>query len=331
MSYLIRRRDLLALAGGISSLPLSGTFPSRAQQRAVPVVGYLNDGVETPPGIDAFRRGLAEQGYVEGRNVEILYRHAEFVNERLPAMATELVRRHVSAIAATGFSSALAAKSATETIPVVFANGSDPVEFGLVSSLNRPGANVTGITFLSLTLAAKRLELLHEIRPGAASFGLLVNPTVPTGVAQTKETEIAARVLGVRLSILKAGTPTEIDNVFAGLAGARIDALSVASDQLFFTRRDQFAALATKHRVPTIYDAPEIVRAGGLMSYGPNIFDAIRLAGNYVGRILKGEKPSDLPVQQSTRIEMALNLKTAKALGIEVPTATLLRATEVIE
>ena len=242
-----------------------------------------------------------------------------------------MVRQRVAVIYASSGDASLVAKSATATIPIVFAVGADPVAFGLVASLNRPAGNVTGVTFFTQELIAKRLELLHELVPAVSSVGFLVNPTNPQTKVQIREAEIAERVLGVHLVILSAGTPSDIEKAFEILAGQRLGALLVGADALFIAQRVQLAALALRHAVPAIYHAREIVDAGRLMSYGPSLADAWRLAGTYVGRILKGEKPADLPVQQPTRFEMVLNLKTAKALGIDVPTGTLLRATEVIE
>ena len=303
------------------------------------MIGYLNGGTETDSAARrftaAFRQGLGEQGYVEGRNVEILYRWAD-----------GRIRSLAGAGRGSGASSgrrdfcdwrhaaALAAKSATPTIPIVFATGADPVELGLVASLNRPGGNVTGVTFLGQELTAKRLELLHEIVPAAhVDRFSLQSDRVPSPRPKCREAEIAARILGVRLVILNASTPSEIEAAFAILAEQRIGALADGCRPLVLrVRADQLARIGGPPcACPRSTTTREIVEAGGLMSYGPSIPDAYRIAGNYVGRILKGEKPADLPVQQSTRIEMVLNLKTAKALGIEVPTATLLRATEVIE
>ena len=272
------------------------------------------------------------RGYIVGENIEILEHEAGNRYDLLPEMAADLVRRRVAVIFAEGgIAPALAAKSATATIPIVFENGGDPVEFGLVASLNRPGGNVTGVTFLTTTLVAKRLELLHELVPAKTSVGFLVNPAAPQVRidTETSEAENAARILGMKLSILKASNVSEFRAVFETLLRQRLETLLIDADPLFLN--DQLIEMSTRYAIPTIYYLQEQAEAGGLMSYGANLSDAYRLAGSYVGRILKGEKPADLPVQQSTRIEMVLNLKTAKALGIEVPTATLLRATEVIE
>jgi putative ABC transport system substrate-binding protein len=305
-----------------------------SQQSAKPVIGYLSAGTEIG-GIDttaAFRAGLGEQGFVEGPSVEILYRYAETHYDRLPALATDLARRGVFVIVATGGNvSALAAKSATTTIPIVFATAADPVELGLVASLNRPGGNLTGATFLIESVLTKRLELLHAMVPAASSIGFLVNPTNTTVEAQVKEVENAARVLGVRLVILNVSTPSDIEAVFANLGGKGIGALQMGADPLFFSQRDKIAGLALRNGMPAISANHEFVEAGGLVSYGARISDVYRLAGTYAGRILRGEKPADLPVQRPTRIETVLNLKTANALGLTIPETLLATADEVIQ
>jgi putative tryptophan/tyrosine transport system substrate-binding protein len=311
-----------------------GRLRARAQQAAVPVIGWLGSGTASPIGpiTSAFSQGLGEQGYVEGRNVEILYRSAERT-DGLPALAADLVRRGVALIVTTdpGTAAALAAKSATATIPIVFGIGSDPVGSGLVASLNRPGGNLTGVYFLNQALAAKHLELLHKIAPAATTAGFLVNPTNPAVEAQNREAEIAARILGVHLMILNATTPNETEAAFATIVGQRIGALAVDADSLFFSQRDQLPAFAARHAVPTVYAARQYVDAGGLMSYGARLSDTLRLVGTYAGRILKGAKPADLPVMQSTKFEFVINLKTAKALGLTVPQSLLAIADEVIE
>ena len=280
----------------------------------------------------AFLRGLGEQGYVEGRNVEILYSFAQTQYDRLPMLAAELVRRPVAVIFTSGGSGvALTAKSATSTIPIVFVAGGDPVDLGLVASLNRPGGNVTGASILTAELLGKRLELLHEIVPATTLIGFLVNPTNPAVGVSNKEAETTARTLGVRLVTLNASTPSEIEAAFSALAMRRINALLVDGDPLWSVQRNRLAVLAARHAVAAIYPVREIVEAGGLVSYGASISDAYRLAGTYVGRILRGEKPSDLPVQQTVRIELVLNLKTAKALGIEIPLRVDVLADQVIE
>jgi putative tryptophan/tyrosine transport system substrate-binding protein len=325
----MRRRQFIAGLGSVTASPLV----ARAQPRNVPVVGYLDAGSESAraPFTAAFHRGLGERGYFEGRNVEILYRWAGARYEQLPTLAADLVLRQVAVIHAQSTPAALAAKSATATIPVVFSLGSDPVSLGLVASLNRPGGNVTGVTFLGQDLTAKRLALLHEIVPTATSIGFLVNRNGPQTEAEIRGAEIAAHILGVKLTVLNATTPTEIDVAFAILVEQRVAALMVEDETLFVEQRDQLAGLVARHAVPTIYPLRDYVDAGGLISYGPSWLDAWRVAGTYVGRILSGEKPGDLAVQQSTRIETVLNLKTAKSLGIEMPTPALLRADEVIE
>jgi putative tryptophan/tyrosine transport system substrate-binding protein len=299
----------------------------------MPVVGYLGAGSleQQREFVAALLRGLAETGYVEGRNVAIEYRWAESRNDRLPALAADLVRRQVAVIITDSTPAALAAKAATQTIPIVFGVGSNPVEIGLVASLNRPGGNLTGVSLLNVDIAAKRVELLHELVPAATQIAVLVNPTNPAGEDLLKEAQVGARVLGVRLSALNASSESEIDGAFAMLVGQRADALLVHGDPVFIAQRDRIVALAARHAVPAIYQFREFAVAGGLMSYGASVADSYRQLGVYTGRILNGETPADLPVQQSTRFEMVLNLKTAKALGLTVPTSTLLRANEVIE
>jgi putative ABC transport system substrate-binding protein len=327
----MRRREFMTLLGGAAAAwPLA----ARAQQ-PLPVVGYL--GIETPElwasRLQAFRQGLGETGYVEGRNVAIEYRWAEGRNERLPALASDLVRRQVNVIAAPGSTaSVLAAKAATQTIPIVFMVGTDPVQIGLVASLNRPGGNLTGIVNLTIEVAAKRFEVLHELAPAAASLALLVNPANRVNAeALVTETQRAARSLGVELLVLNASSQTEIEGAFATLVDRRVGGLSIGSDSLFIAHYDQIIALADRHKVPTIDQFRDFTTAGGLMSYGGSPTDAYRLAGVYTARILKGDKPADLPVQQVTKIELTINLKTAKALGITFPLTLLGRADEVIE
>jgi putative ABC transport system substrate-binding protein len=324
----MRRREFIAGFAGVAASPVAAW----AQRPSMPVIGFMNGAT---PGVDAgeaeFRKGLSETGYVEGRNVAIEYRWADSRYDRLPALAADLVRRRVDVIVSQGAPASLAATAATSTIPIVFASGFDPVELGLVASLNHPGGNVTGVVFLTQAVIAKRVELLHEIVPAATLIGLLVNPTTPSAEAQIKEAQSAARVLGVRLAIRNASSPGEIDAAFTDLVDQRIGALLAGTDVLFAVQYNQLVALAARHAVPTIYSRRNAVEDGGLMSYGTDFSDAWRLSGNYAGRVLKGEKPGDLPVQQSTRIEMVLNLKTAKVLGLSVPQSTLLRADEVIE
>ncbi len=328
----IGRRDFIAGVGA-AGLPLAAPRVAQAQQPPVPIIGYLSNNTELQdrPFMPAFHQGLNEQGYIAARNIEIVYDRAGFRHDRLPALASDLVRRQVAVIVATTTSAAIAAKMATNTLPIAFAMGDDPVRVGLVASLNRPGSNATGVSFVTRVLTAKRLELVREIVPAVTSVGFLVNPRSPTFEFEIAEAQNAARILGVRLVVLHASTPSEIDAAFAAFA-PQISALLTAGDPLFGVEAGpQMAALALRYRVPAIYIVREIVEAGGLMSYASHLADAWHIVGAYAGRILKGEKPADLPVQQSTRTEMVLNLKTAKALGIEVPTATLLRADVVIE
>jgi putative ABC transport system substrate-binding protein len=282
--------------------------------------------------VASFREGLQETGYIEGQNAAIEYRWADGQYDRLPVLAADLVRRQVSVIFAAGSTaSALAAKAATPTVPIVFANGVDPVQFGLVPSLNRPGGNITGISFLTGDLGAKRLGLLHELLPGVAVAGLLVKADNPNAESAIRDAGEAARLLGLEFHAFKAQTAQEIDNVYTSLAQQRVGALLVNADPFFTAQHGQFVRLAATHKIPTIYYAREFVDAGGLMSYGTSIQDAYRQAGVYVGKILKGERPADLPVVQSTQFEFVINLKAAKDLGIEVPPGLSARADEVIE
>jgi putative tryptophan/tyrosine transport system substrate-binding protein len=330
----IGRRDFIAGAAGAAAWPLA----AQAQQRALPVIGILTaapsatwaDYARNAFAITPFLSGLREQGYTEGRNIEILYRSAEQQYEHLPKLAADLVDHRVSVIFAGTSASAVAAKSATEIIPIVFGVATDPVELGFVQSLSRPAGNVTGVYFLVQELTAKRLELLHEIVPAASTIGFLVNPVGPITEAEKTQAETAARNLGLRLITANASTPNEIEAAVATLVGQGIEALLVGGDTLFINQYNQLSSLAARAALPTIYPYRQAVDGGGLMSYGAGIADAYHTVGSYVGRILRGEKPADLPVQQSTRIEMVLNLKTAKALGIEFPRALLVRADEVI-
>jgi putative ABC transport system substrate-binding protein len=327
----MKRRNFIGLAGGVAAWPLI----ARAQRPSVPVVGFL--GSTSPEGyatfFSGFQRGLREAGFVDGDNVTIVYRWAEGQYDRLPGLAADLVSRHVSVIAATGgLPSSLAAKHATETIPIVFILGSDPVKFGLVSSLNRPNGNVTGVTLFAYLLDAKRVELMHELVPGASVIALLVNPNNPAQVeAQYVEVEAAVRKFGQQLVILKAGTDSEIDSAIAGVVEKKASVLLVSADPLFLTRRDQLVALVTRHAIPTIYEWRQFSEAGGLMSYGIDLVDAYRQAGVYVGKILGGTKPGDLPVLQPAKFEFVINLKTARALGLTVPNTMLVAADQVIE
>ena len=324
-----RRQFIFALGGATLAWPLA----ARAQQPAMPVIGFLNsaspDNYE--PMVDAFRQGLKETGYVEGQNVAIEYRWAGGQYDRLPAMAADLVRRQVTVIVANTPGN-LAAKAATTTIPIVFTTAGDPVQMGLVASLNRPGGNVTGVTNVSVELGPKWLELLYELVPTATIIALLVNPTSPNLTESTiKDLQAAARTLGLKLHVLHASSERDFDKVFATLVRLRAGGLVISPDPFFNSRSEQLAALAVRHAVPAIFQYREFAAAGGLMSYGGSATDPTRLAGVYTGRILKGEKPGDLPVQQATKVELFLNLKTANALGLTVPDKLLVAADEVIE
>jgi len=298
----------------------------------MPVIGFLNGGSswEYAQMADAFRKGLGEIGYIEGRNVWIEYRWAEGRYERLPALAADLVRRQVSVIAANTPASPIA-KAATTSIPIVFLTSADPVAAGLVASLNRPGGNLTGVAVLNVEVGPKRLELLHEAVPAASVVALLINPTHPTAEAQSRDMQAAARSLGLQLHALHASTERDFDTVFARLVQLRAGALIIGADAFFINQSEQLAALALRHAVPAIATYREFVAAGGMMSYGGDLADSFRIMGVYSGRILKGEKAADLPVQQETKFALIINLKTAKALGITVPISLLGRADEVIE
>jgi putative ABC transport system substrate-binding protein len=326
----MRRRDLIAMIGGAAAAwPIS----ARAQQQTMPVIGFL--GAQTPElfasRLRAFRQGLAETGYIEGRNVAVEYRWAHGQVARLPALVADLVDRQVAVIATSSTSSAVAARAATKTIPIIIAVSSDPVKLGLVENLNRPGGNVTGSTNQGVETGAKRLELLHELLPTAKVMGFLIHPANPGAESQTNEHQAAARMLGVQLQVLRANTEADIESSFAGLPELRVEALVIGPDSFFNTRSEQLATLALRYRMPAIYNDQPFAAAGGLMSYGASITDQYRLTGLYAGRILKGEQPSELPVQQSTKVELIINLKTARALGLDIPSTLLARADEVIE
>ena len=328
MTAFIGRREFITLLGGAAAWPVA----AGAQQAVMPVIGFLNS---VSPSrfsalLNAFQRGLNETGYFEGRNVAVEYRWAEGEYDRLPVLAADLVQRRVAVIVANT-AAAPAAKAATKTIPIVFTTGEDPVKSGLVASLNRPGGNLTGVVSLNAEVGSKRMELLNELIPTATTVAILLNPANPISESLFRDAKAASRALGLQLLLLEAGTERELDAVFARLPQLRADALVIGADAFMSSRSVQLAALAASYLVPTISPYRPFVVAGGLMSYGGNNTDASRLAGAYAGRILKGEQPANLPVQQSTKVEFTINLKTAKALGLTVPETVLARADEVIE
>ena len=328
----MRRREFITLLGGAG---VAWPLAAHAQQTAMPVAGLLLSGSTAAftTNVAAFRKGLSDTGYIEGQNVTIEYHWLEGQYDRLPGITADLVRRRVAVIVAPGSApAAIAAKAATSTIPIVFAVGEDPVKLGLVTSLARPGGNATGINFFVHELVAKRLELLHELIPGAARVAVLVNPAAVTNTEATlRDVGVAARTKGLEVLTLKASSSREIDAAFAALARERADALFVAPDGFFFSRRVQFATLAARDRIPATYASRPYVEAGGLMSYGTSVTDRYHQVGIYTGRILRGEKPADIPVAQSTKFEFILNLQTAGALGLDVPAHFMLRADELIE
>jgi putative ABC transport system substrate-binding protein len=324
----MRRREFISGLGSAAAWPVV----ARAQQPTMPVIGYLGPAsLEGTLALRPFLQGLKEAGFAEGENVKIEYRWAEGRNDRLPALAADLVNRRVAAIVTVGLPSALAAKAATQTIPVVFNMGSNAIETGLVASYNRPERNLTGVALFSYELTAKRLQLLHEMVPVATSIALIFNPSNPGNAFQVREAKTGAGVLGLDLQVLNASAPSELEEAFALIVQQRIGAVLVMDDPFLNTQRSQLVALSSRHAVAAIYPYREMTAAGGLMSYGPGITDSNRQVGIYTGRILKGEKPADMPVWQPTKFEMAVNLKTAKALGLAVPASILLRADEVIE
>jgi putative ABC transport system substrate-binding protein len=328
----MRRREFISLIGGAAAAwPLA----ARAQQPAMPVIGYIGTGSRESDAfrLPSFHNGLGEAGFVEGRNVAIEYRWAEGDNARFPALVADLVRRQVAVIAVPASTpGVLAAKAATSTIPVVFYIGLDPVELGLIASLHHPGGNITGVTGWNVAVGPKRLELLHEVVPAASIMALLVNPTSPhLAAGDTREQKGAALKLGLQLRILHASTDRDLDRVFATLRELQAGGLVIGTDSFFNTRKEQLAALSVRHRVPSIHQYREYAEAGGLMAYGTETADLSRQVGVYTGRILKGEKPAEMPVQQATKVELSINLKTAKALGLTVPLPLIARAEHVIE
>jgi putative tryptophan/tyrosine transport system substrate-binding protein len=327
----MKRREFITLIGGAAAAwPLA----ARAQQSAVPVAGFLGVGSPDKVANDlrAFHQGLGETGFVGGRNVAIEFRWADGQNNRLPALAADLVRRQVNVIVAPGSTAAaLAARAASKTIPIVFWLGGDPVRLGLVDSLNHPGGNVTGVTTLGTELGPKRLELMREALPTATIVALLINPSNPNAETQSRGLQTAALTFGLKLHVLHASSERDFNSAFETLLSLRADALVIAGDGVFNTRIEQLAALTVRHAVPAIYQYRQFAAAGGLMSYGGSLTDSYRLTGVYTGRVLKGEMPADMPVQQATKLELILNLKTAKALGLDMPPQLLARADEVIE
>jgi ABC-type uncharacterized transport system substrate-binding protein len=325
----MRRREFIALLGGVSAWPLA----AHAQQAAMPIVGVLDSSSasEYEPFLAAFREGLHEAGFIESRNVAIEYRWAEGRYDRLPSLAAELVRIPVAVLVATGITAAAAAKAATSTVPIVFNTGGDPVRFGLVASLNKPGGNVTGVASLGKVLVAKRFELFREVVPRANVVAFLVNPNNAVAALDTSDAQAAAATLGYKLIVVKASSAGEIDAAFATIAEQRGGGLLQQLDPFLQSRRDQLVGLAARYELPAIYERRDFAMAGGLISYGTSLRDALRLVGKYTGRLLKGEKPATLPVQQPTKFELVINLKTAKALGLTVPPSLLATADEVIE
>jgi putative ABC transport system substrate-binding protein len=325
----MKRREFMSLLAGAAAWPLA----ARAQQPAMPVMGYLNSRSRDTdtPFLAAFHRGLNETGYVEGQNVAIEYRWADGQYDRLPVLATDLVRRRVTVMAATSTPAALAAKAATSAIPIVFTTAADPIAVGLVDSLSRPSGNVTGVNSYLSDLGAKRLELLRQLVPNDAVIGMLVNPNYPDAESQAKDVKEAARTLGQQVHVVNADSEGDLNRAFATFIELKADALLVSLDSFFLSRREQLVALAARHKIPVMYFARDFVLAGGLMSYGSDLADSYRQAGVYTGRILKGAKPVDLPVLQPTKFELSINTTTAKSLGLSIPDRLLALADEVIE
>ena len=327
----MRRRELLSLIG---STAVAWPFAARAQQSALPVIGYMDTASASTTAhlVEAFRRGLSAAGYDEIRNVTIEYRWADGDYDKLPSLAADLVRRNVAVIATINTPTILAAKAATKTIPIVFAVGVDPIKFGLVESLNRPAGNLTGLTQLNVEIEAKQVQLLHDLAPSATTIAFLINPSSPAySEAATESAQGAARVLGVRLLVLNASTPSDIETAFVTLAKERVRLLLVSGDSFLVAQRNQLVGLAAQHVVPTLYHRREFTAVGGLMSYGPSLPEAYYVVGDFTGRILNGKKPADIPVHQSTKFELVINVKTAKALGLTMPATLLTIADEVIE
>jgi putative tryptophan/tyrosine transport system substrate-binding protein len=330
MHWTVKRRDLIALLGGaVTAWPLA----TRAQQRPLPLIGYFSGRSSESEAqyASAFRHGLEDAGYVEGQNVAIEFRFSNGQDDRLPTLAADLIHQRVAALVATDTPSALAAKAATATIPIVFSCGADPVQLGLVESLNRPGGNATGVAVFVTQLAPKRLQLLREVVPDAKLIAFIVNPNTASGPPQIREMQAAAQVIGQQILIVKASTEREVDEAFATLIGHKAAAIVYSSSVFFQVVREQLVKLASRHSIPAIYEWPEFVTGGGLMSYSSNRAEAGRRIGNYTGQILKGAKPEDLPVFQSTKFDLVINMKTAKALGLTIPSGVLAIADEVIE
>jgi putative ABC transport system substrate-binding protein len=328
MAIYIRRRAFIGVLGGAAAWPLAAWA-----QQPVPVIGFLRDSSAEGSAaiISAFQRGVKEAGLIEGQNVIIEYRWSEGQYDRLPSLASELVRHRVAALVGAGEVAAIAAKAVTTAIPIVFVTGDDPVQMGIVASLNRPGDNITGVTFHSGNLGVKGIELLHELVPTATAIGLLVNTNSPAAKAQVREAQEATHALGLRLELVNAHNENDVDFAFAALEQKRVGALLIPGNAVFTGQRDQLVALAARYRLPTMQNIREFVTAGGLMSYSASITDAYRQAGVYIGRILKGARPADLPVMQSVKFELMINLKTAKSLGLTIPTSLLVAAEDVIE